>query len=151
VIFLDNVLSIIHFDFSSRSSIKAVYLFGLLNSLHIIIGVFFCNIAVIYQTLFFCVYGFLIKVHQITMVFPLNNLVFGFVLQYRDANFNHHLNCDFFICSCVIGIYFHSFPVVPEDIANSGIFPGYEIFFSHLSIYSIRGLNSLYVNIGTYF
>jgi hypothetical protein len=79
------------------------------------------------------------KVHQITMVLPVNILVFEFSLQYQANIFSPHLNCEVFRCSCVNGIYFHFLPVVPDDIANNGIFHGYAIFFSHLSMYSIRG------------
>jgi hypothetical protein len=54
VIFLIIFSWIILFDLFSRSSITDVFSFGLLNNFHIR-GVFFCNIAVIYQTLFFSV------------------------------------------------------------------------------------------------
>jgi hypothetical protein len=82
--------SMILSDFSSQSSINPVFNHGLLNNLKIQ-GVFFCNMAVMYQTLSFSVYGFFINVHQITIVFPAKSLVLGFALQYRANNFSHHL------------------------------------------------------------
>ena len=53
------------------------------------------------------------------------------------------------MCSFVSGKYFHFSQVVHDDTANNGIFHGYDMFSSHLSMYSTRGWNSLYVKIGT--
>jgi hypothetical protein len=92
------VSSIIFSAFSSRSSINDVFNFGHLNNLQIN-GVFFCSMAVIYPTLFFWVYGFLINVHHINTVLPVNILVCVFSLQYRANNFSPHLNCEVFKCS----------------------------------------------------
>jgi hypothetical protein len=55
------------------------------------------------------------------------------------------------ISAFVTGKYFHFSQVVPDDTAKRGIFPGYAISFSHLSIYSTHGWNSLYVTTGTFF